>query len=195
MPKSCAIDRTHTSLQNDWDWPALVREIGLDFERAPEILAKAGLSIQKLRGLSVPSITMDQPYGRHVLFQTDQCEVMLASWSKGAECAPHDHGFSKGLVWLVDGNFRETHYELGKNLSVLGKSILRKSGTILNVTPGDIHSMVALDGGISLHIYSPAIQDMKVFDPNLRRTLSVTGDCGAWVPTNKNQIISEEAWS
>jgi len=194
MPNGLHVIANISEMKNNLDWSSITQDVSSRMTHAKEILAEAGVTPLTLRSLSVPSIKQGEPYGRNVLHRGDQFEVMLATWSKGAECAPHNHGFSRGVVWLVEGDFRETHYELDRNLSVLGKSILRPVGTLLNVTPGDIHSMVALDGGISLHIYTPAIQEMKVFDPNTRRTLIVSDDCGAWVPQDSQQIISFEEW-
>jgi predicted metal-dependent enzyme (double-stranded beta helix superfamily) len=179
---------------SDWDWPYITGLLSAQFNLTREILSEAGVTCKALKSLSIPSIHKEEPYGRYILHRGDRFEVMLASWSRGAECAPHDHGFSNGVVWLLDGDFRETHYELEKNLAVLGKSVLRPHGTLLAVTPGDIHSMVALDGGVSLHIYTPPIEQMKVFDPNGRRTLIVNGDCGAWVPSSTAQILQEIQW-
>jgi predicted metal-dependent enzyme (double-stranded beta helix superfamily) len=195
MPNSQTLARHALPPTTDRDWSLITQSLSTQFEKTKELLTEAGISLESLKALSVAAAKANEPYGRNVLYRSDLFEVMLATWSKGAECAAHDHGFSKGVVWLVEGDFSETHYELGKSLVVLGKPIYRPAGTLLRVTPGDIHSMVAKDGGISLHIYTPAIQTMKVFDVQKSRTLTVTDDCGAWVPVNSQQILAEEAWA
>jgi cysteine dioxygenase len=191
MPNSLAGNLNSKTTENHWDWASITAALEPRFEHARTILTQAGVNETSLRALSVPPVS--DPYGRKVLFRSEKFEVMLATWASGAECAPHDHGDARGIVWLVEGDFTETHYELTENLTVIGKPLSRPAGTLLRVTPGDIHSMVAHKGGMSLHIYTPSIHDMKVFDTEKRRTLVVTDDCGAWVP-HPSQIVSEEAW-
>lgn len=176
------------------DWDYLTRTVSQNFSRARELLTSEGVHLETLRLLGAQSVRRSEPYGRKVLYRGENFEVMLATWRKGAACAPHDHGFSKGVVWLVDGDFKETHYELKTSLTVLGKTIFHPAGTLLTVTAGDIHSMVALDGGMSLHIYTPPIQEMKVFDSQNRCTLTVDDDCGAWIPFDKTQVVSQREW-
>lgn len=195
MSNSLAVNlnsNSSTTVEQAWDWEQITSALEPRFEETRNVLSRAGINAESLRALRVHPV--NEPYGRKVLFRSDKFEVMLATWASGAECAPHDHGFSRGIVWLVEGDFSETHYELTENLVVIGKPLARTMGTLLRVTPGDIHSMVAHCGGMSLHIYTPSIHDMKVFDAEKRRTLTVTDDCGAWVPQNTAQIVNEEAW-
>ncbi len=119
---------------------------------------------------------------------------MLANWNPNTECAPHDHGFSEGIVWLFKGSFIENHYSLNQNLISCGPARVWPEGSVLRVTCGDIHSMRPAKNGMSLHIYSPPIHDMKVYDQINRTTLTVTNDCGAWIPTQNSKILHRMPW-
>src|SRR5688500_6686312 len=53
-----------------------------------------------------------EPYARTVLHRDARGEVMLATWSEGQACAPHDHGASSGAVLVLEGTFVETSYRM-----------------------------------------------------------------------------------
>ena len=48
--------------------------------------------------------------------------------------------------------------------------------------------------GLSLHIYFPRIEKMRVYDVEGRRTLVVSDNCGAWIPRQPEQLVNETAW-
>ncbi len=184
------------TFQLNTDWTRLVVALRKDPTHMREILTTAGITIETLSALSI-SPRGREPYGRRVLYSTPDYEVMLATWSPGAECAPHNHGYAQGAVWLVTGTFIETHYIFEKeltDLTVSGEPTIWTQDNVLDVGINDIHSMRTSNGGMSLHFYSPAIQQMKVYDLKQRRTLTVTDDCGAWVPQNTQKILEQAAW-
>jgi predicted metal-dependent enzyme (double-stranded beta helix superfamily) len=137
-----------------------------------------------------------QPYGRVILFKDEQCEVMLARWRPGATCAPHDHGASSGLVWFARGEFVEHQFDLepGAGLTEQGAARVIREGEEVDVRDGDIHSCHSTGEGLSVHVYSPPVTQMKVYDRGQRDVLVVSDDCGAWVPADPQQILSREKW-
>ncbi len=138
-----------------------------------------------------------EAYARTVLYSTPALEVMVASWTQFQECLPHDHGSSNGMVINLIGQFEETSYRWLDGLLVRRHSVLHNiENSLLEVSVANIHSMHCKNpGGLTLHIYAPAIDGMKVFDMNLRRTLTVANNCGAWVPLNPAQVINEIHWN
>ncbi|MES2767840.1 MAG: cysteine dioxygenase family protein [Bdellovibrionota bacterium] len=174
------------------DWKGLMSEISKDFSKTREVLLNAGVNAQILSNFCIAP-TGNEPYGRSILFAAPDFEIMLATWAPGAICAPHNHGFSNGAVWLIEGTFIESHFNFDQGLALVGQPKVKSQDTLLNVDNGDIHSMQSVFGGVSLHLYSPPIHNMKVFDENTKSTLIVTDDCGAWVPA-ENKILNRELW-
>jgi quercetin dioxygenase-like cupin family protein len=135
-----------------------------------------------------------QPYGRRVLLSNGEGEVMLASWRRGATCAPHDHGEARGLVIVIDGSFTEGVYaaSTGGLRTVSSRTV--SPGDALRVEEGLVHDMRAHGDGMTLHVYVPGIHTMRVYDRDARATLLVAGDCGAWVPDEPSQVLRRWAW-
>jgi predicted metal-dependent enzyme (double-stranded beta helix superfamily) len=141
-----------------------------------------------------PQPDAHEPYGRRVLHQSEQGEVMLAGWPRGARSAPHDHGSAAGFVFVIDGHFAETRYAFdGRNLRALA-SHRYAPWDCLCAAPGAIHDMHAHSEGTSLHFYAPAIADMRVFDLVARATFVVPGEAGAWPPRAGERVCQRIAW-
>ena len=121
------------------------------------------------------------PYSRQQLHATEGLEVMLATWEPGLRCAPHDHGGSHGCVSVLHGTFHEQRYGwVGTQLCRIAEAH-RTEGQVMNFGPEVIHDMVAPDGGLTLHAYSPAPTRMSVFDLAHEQVLDMVGDFGAWL--------------
>jgi cysteine dioxygenase len=124
---------------------------------------------------------------------------MLASWRFFASCAPHDHGFSTGTVLVVEGQFEELSYKWSSDSGDIKadlQSLRRASkGQFLEVEGDTFHSMKNVgQTGITLHFYTPAISNMKVLDLRNKQTLTVSEDCGAWIPTDLHKIKGIQKW-
>ncbi|MBC7741195.1 MAG: cysteine dioxygenase family protein [Bdellovibrionaceae bacterium] len=162
----------------------------------PFVLSKRSLSVEKLVRLAQTSACDDEPYGRKILFKSPEIEVMLAKWSYQASASPHNHGFSKGLIWFVQGDFSERHFIFSEGeLKSSGEPVQFKEGSVAQVVSNDIHSCCPVKDGVSLHIYSPAIQKMKVWDLKNRETLTVADECGAWIPKDLKLIANRVKWN
>jgi len=135
-----------------------------------------------------------EPYGRRLLHRDQTGEVMLAGWGRDAACAPHDHAGGVGVVQVLDGAFTETDWVWRDGILAPGASRRWCAGQSIPVVAGGIHSMMAHGAGTTLHLYTPAISGMRVFDPARRQTLSVRDDCGAWVPRDEALILARADW-
>lgn len=146
------------------------------------------------QAFSGSSVEAAEPYARRVLFRGAESEVMLARWRAGRACAPHDHGGATGRVVILAGRFEEqTFCERAGMLEVTRRRVLGP-GQVAHVDSSLIHAMRALNGGLTLHFYWPAIGSMRVFDLAKRETLRVSAECGAWVPRNLAQILAKTPW-
>ena len=136
-----------------------------------------------------------QPYGRQLLHQGPAGEVMLAGWARGGRSAPHDHGEAAGFVLVLEGQFSESMYSFdGRELQRCAQRDLAVF-EFTSAQAGAIHDLHAISYGLTLHLYTPEIVAMRVFDVERRSTLFVTGDAGAWIPRAGAGVREAVAWA
>ena len=135
-----------------------------------------------------------RPYGRRVLLETDQLEVMVACWTRKTPCAPHTHGGSIGVVQILQGASRHKVWKVtAEGLKLIHEGLVRPPD-VLVCGPDLVHSME--DAGddqplVTLHMYSHAIDHMLVYDTEAGETLIVDGACGAWIPETGSGFIRD----
>jgi hypothetical protein len=91
------------------------------------------------------------------LHRDDDVDVWLLCWNTVDDTGWHDHDVSSGAVAVVQGVVRETTPRLG------GTPAERHVGAGQSFTfgPDRIHRMTgAIDGSVSIHAYSPPLQNM-----------------------------------
>ncbi|MDG1481231.1 MAG: cysteine dioxygenase family protein [Myxococcota bacterium] len=153
-----------------------------------EVAGQVELSGTDLDALALPD--HDQPYGRRVLLADPRLEVMIATWTPGITCAPHDHGGSVGGVRVLRGRARHRIYTIRDGELVLCREHITSPGEVLSFGPNLIHSMSSEDPDtplMTLHFYTGAIEMMLVYTES--ETLAVDGSCGAWVPEDPADIL------
>ncbi|NGP44000.1 hypothetical protein G4V62_03190 [Bacillaceae bacterium SIJ1] len=136
-----------------------------------------------------------KPYGRKVLYQSPFIEVILMQWSKEQACAPHDHGDSFGWIYILSGASEHTLFK-EQNGYVPEATITRieKTGDYVFTPRKKIHQMASFQKEtplLTLHVYTPPIQNMKVYDLNKCAACTVSSDCGAWWPEEQRQKLRE----
>ncbi|MGW4097312.1 methyltransferase domain-containing protein [Mycobacterium sp. NPDC004974] len=130
-----------------------------------------------------------EPYSRTILRVDDEVEIMLARWRPGQRCAPHDHGGAGGFVIVLHSRFEERRFDWdGPRLSVTS-STEHHTGEVTSITSEVIHDMAGLDGGLTLHFYSPPATSMRVFDLDRSEMLELVGNYGAWIPQEQHPRI------
>jgi len=123
------------------------------------------------------------PYGRTVLMAEDGLEVMIAGWSRGLPCAPHDHGPGQGAVRVLQGRARHRGFALhdGELRPAFDERL--DEGAVLRCPRGFIHQMQD-DGAarplVTLHIYAGRTAPMTVYDLERHQTQWLGPGCGAW---------------
>lgn len=169
-----------------------------------EIITRSDLHVMELEAL-LPLLPVDQiiararfpdggwPYGRHLLYGGSKGEVLVMGWRDNAPCAPHDHGSARGVVLMLRGEGVEQEWIAGETGVRPGRSRALAAPALINVSPGIVHSMTTRGSAITLHLYTPAIAGMRVYDVERRRTLVVADDCGAWIP-DASAIRSQHTW-
>ncbi len=134
-----------------------------------------------------------KPYFRKLLYQNEEVEVLVMNWSQ-LECAPHDHGTSQGWIKVLNGSSVNTVYELKENglPSELFTKVYNK-GKLFYAPKKGVHKMKAEEGSdlVTLHLYSPPIGGMMVYDLEKCSVCVVSDDCGAWWPDEQRQKMKE----
>lgn len=133
-------------------------------------------------------------YSRFVLYASPHLEIMLARWHPQKPCAPHDHGGAMGVVWCLRGNLLETEYRFTQGfLRKKAEMVFAESQAAL-VYAEEIHSSVALNDALTLHVYWPKILRMKIYDPFRQEVLTVQDNVGAWFDLLPEQIQHRQTW-
>lgn len=135
----------------------------------------------------------DKPYYRKLLYQNDEIELLVMNWS-GIECAPHNHGHSYGWIQVVNGTAINTVYEVKENQ--MPKELFSQyqgEGRIFFAPKKGVHKMNSAEGTslVTLHLYSPPIKEMMVYDLKTCAACIVSDDCGAWWPEHLRQKVRE----
>lgn len=154
----------------------------------PELLARVAGARPVLATMATAP-NDGEPYSRTILRVDDNVEIMLARWRPGHRCAPHDHGGAGGFVIILEGRFEERRFGwAGPRLTVTG-SAEHLAGAVTRITSDVIHDMAGLDGGLTLHFYSPPATSMRVFDLDRSEMLELVGNYGAWIPQGQHPRI------
>jgi cysteine dioxygenase len=133
------------------------------------------------------------PYGRKLLFKNEYLEILVMNWNNYFRCAPHDHGNSYGWVSVVKGESTHTIYELKGEIPVPKVTRVEPENTSFFAARSMVHDMENQTDGelVTLHVYSPPISNMKVYDLEKCAMCIVSDDCGAWWPTEQRQRLKE----
>jgi cysteine dioxygenase len=156
-----------------------------------DALAKMGITLEELDPLIRPA--GDKPYYRKLIFKNDEVELLVMNWSE-LDCAPHDHGSSHGWIQVINGVSVNTVYEVdGNGVPKEQFSEQHAEGTKFYAPKKGIHKMQRAEGTslVTLHLYSPPITGMKVYDLEKCAACVVSDECGAWWPDEDNQKMKE----
>ena len=144
---------------------------------------------------AAPAPGPGEPYGRRVLVRAERVEVLLMGWRRGGRAAPHDHGEASGHVLVLDGSVIETSWGWREGDLVPGDERRGAPGDALGIGAGAIHDLRAPRGAVTLHLYTPVIHGMRVFDRDGRETLRVADSCGAWIPRRPGLVVDRQRWA
>lgn len=107
---------------------------------------------------------------------TDDSDAWLIAWGEASEVAAHDHGGSHGAIRVLRGLLVEEYRKPGSRLS--RRQWRRRTirpGQSIEIPPAHVHS-VSNPGpapALSLHVYSPPLQQMNFFPPDGRVEVGV----------------------
>ncbi len=141
----------------------------------------------------LPEPSERKPYNRKLLYKNEEVELLVMNWSQ-LECAPHDHGHSHGWIQVVHGTSLNSVFEVGGNgLPTELFHQYHQQGNYFFAPKKAIHKMQASNNTdmVTLHLYSPPITGMIVYDLEKCAACVVSDDCGAWWPDEQYQKLKE----
>lgn len=156
-----------------------------------DALLQLNITLDDLAQLPEPSKGI--PYNRKLLYKNDEVELLVMNWSQ-LECAPHDHGNSHGWIQVLSGTSINTVYEVNENgLPAELFHHFHHKGKFYYAPKKIIHKMQASNQSdlVTLHLYSPPITGMMVYDLQKCAACVVSDDCGAWWPEEQYQKVKE----
>lgn len=156
-----------------------------------DALLQLNITVEELAQLPEPS--EGKPYNRKLLFKNNEVELLMMNWSQ-LECAPHDHGQSHGWIQVLSGTSINSVYEvIGNGLPAALFHEYYHKGRYFYAPKKGIHKMKSSDHTnlVTLHLYSPPITGMIVYDLEKCAACVVSDDCGAWWPDEQYQKVKE----
>jgi predicted metal-dependent enzyme (double-stranded beta helix superfamily) len=123
--------------------------------------------------------TLSAPTGERAwtrLVGTEDSDAWLIAWGDAGAVAAHDHGGSHGAIRVLRGLLVEEYRKPGSRLS--RRQWRRRTirpGQSIEIPPAHVHS-VSNPGpapALSLHVYSPPLQQMNFFPPDGRVEVGV----------------------
>jgi len=106
------------------------------------------------------------PYGRKVVYQTEDVEVIVVHLPAGTETLIHDHGASIGCAYVLEGRLTNRVYRLSREgyAYEAGASVIEQ-GQFLYAPQGQIHQMCNTGPHrmVSFHVYAPKLSGSKSF--------------------------------
>lgn len=109
----------------------------------------------------------DEPNSRRVLYHKDEIEVVLYRWEPGSETKIHDHGSSEGAVKVLVGEGENSTFRFDCQERLIPElPTQHPAGSTFSLPYGVIHKMSNLSSTtmISLHVYSPPVTAMRVYE-------------------------------
>jgi cysteine dioxygenase len=154
-----------------------------------EFLQAIEIDDELLSQLMHPDST--HPYGRRVFLNHPRLEVMVATWTRGVPCAPHDHHDSRSAIRVLQGRSHHRMFQCRTGQLKETLSERKGKGDVLLCPPYQIHAMGDDNAEVplvTLHVYTGSIDSMVVYSDT--ETFIVSGGCGAWVPEAECDVIA-----
>lgn len=139
-------------------------------------------------------------YGRKLVHENSNFEIMIMSWLPNDFSAVHNHGLTQWGAVQVFGNASHYIYQLNKKNSIklIEKESLN-SGDILLVTNEFIHQMgnQTTKPYLSLHIYGTIVpqeiitKDSLIYEIEKKRIVKTTGGAFFQLSESKVEMFSE----
>lgn len=142
----------------------------------------------------LPDSERRQYYKIVVAEQGGDC-VMLILWEPGGCTMPHSHRDSLVRIRVLLGELRQSHFSVGKKVYIEERVGEYLAGRELDEDSDVIHSMGNLsstDWAVSLHFFSPKLEEVMVYDFGKNRKYVVRGDEDTHTVPKESEPIWED---
>lgn len=175
------------------------QERSMTVNRLAEIIKTAALDIEDL----IPYADFDHPpedgYGRKIVVEGENYEIMVMSWNPGDFSAVHDHGYTTWGAVQVFGNVMHHTFAIKKEVFTLTRKEILTSGSIVKVNNTLVHQMgnVTSNPYLTLHIYGceremdDVTADSRIFELETGLIKHTTGGAFFNLPDDEVYNIKE----
>lgn len=134
----------------------------------------------------------DRPYGRRLILETSDVEVLIMGFLGGRRCPPHDHGRADGMLLVCAGTVEHQFYRPVPGGLEARDITCDAAGSILTAPADHVHAMGNPHEEllVTLHVYWPPIDRMTIYDLDAGRVLEVDSGAGAWLPADPRHLLS-----
>ncbi|RTE10391.1 cysteine dioxygenase [Paenibacillus whitsoniae] len=108
------------------------------------------------------------PYGRNVIYQTPELEVIVIHIPSASATAIHNHGTSVGAAYVAAGTIINSKFQLDAyGYPTLESDDVLQEGDYFIAPRGQIHQMTNPfhTSAVSLHVYSPPLSSVTRYLP------------------------------
>ena len=95
-----------------------------------------------------------------LLWRDEHSEAWLATWSVDRDTGFHDHDGSCGGIYVIEGRVTEEPLVMGRPPLVREY----RTGDTFSFAGGHIHRMNHDPGAVTIHVYSPPLRSLGVYD-------------------------------
>lgn len=167
---------------------------GLNPRKAKEIVLQADVQVEDMMNYADFDHPIEDNYGRKMVFDGGNFEVMVMSWRPGDYSSIHNHGYTQWGVVQVFGNVHHFCYTLKDETLNFSRREILTSGAAIKVNNALIHQMgnPNTESYLTLHVYgsnqvsSDVTADAANYDLEHSRISHTTG--GAFFNLQDDQI-------
>lgn len=166
--------------------------------RAKELVLQADVQVEDMMHYADFDHPKADCYGRKLVFDNGNFEVMVMSWEPGDYSSIHNHGYTQWGVVQVFGNVHHFIYQVKNGVLDFAKREILPTGAAIKVNNPFIHQMgnPSTDRYLTLHVYgsnersSDITADAMNFDLEFDRISHTTG--GAFFNLPADEIYDFE---
>lgn len=124
-------------------------------QTACQCVQEANINAEDLRFWSDFDHSPADSYGRHLVYEEENFEIMVMSWAPGDFSAFHDHGSAQWGAVQSFGQAEHSTYQLHDNILTTQAIMPFNTGSVIAVDQDLIHQMgnPSQESFLSLHVY------------------------------------------